>query len=115
MMQVTRYSQPGRCGVTQYMRSEVALLHSGMALDVLGTGFDQFPSDLRDAIVGRYPREHFKEGMIQAAFDGFAHKPGTTYGTVWAGIPERFIPGYTSPNVCDLIAVSPFPDSASQS
>jgi hypothetical protein len=102
-------------GVTQYMRSEVALLHSGMALDVLGTGFDQFPSDLRDAIVGRYPREHFKEGMVQAAFDGFAHKAGTTYGSVWAGIPERFIPGYTSPNVCDLIAASPFPDSASQS
>jgi hypothetical protein len=46
-------------GVTQYMRSEVALLHSGMALDVLGTGFDQFPSELRDAIVARYPREHF--------------------------------------------------------
>jgi hypothetical protein len=65
------------------------------------------------AIVARYPREHFKEGMVQAAFDGFAHKPGTTYGTVWAGIPERFIPGYTSPNVCDLIAASPFPDSAS--
>jgi HD domain len=102
-------------GVTQYMRSEVALLHSGMALDVLGTGFDQFPPELRDEIVARYPREHFKEGMVQAAFDGFAHKPSTTYGTVWAGIPERFIPGYRSPNVCDLIAASPFPDSASQS
>ena len=101
-------------GVTQYMRAEVALLHSGMALDVLGTGFDQFPSELRDAIVARYPREHFKEGMVQAALDGFAHKPGTTYGTVWAGIPERFIPGYKTPNVCDLIAVSPFPDSASK-
>jgi HD domain-containing protein len=102
-------------GVTQYMRSEVALLHSGMALDVLGTGFDQFPSDLRDEIVARYPRGHFKEGFAQAAFDGFGHKPGTTYGTVWAGIPERFIPGYKTPNVCDLIAASPFADSASQS
>jgi hypothetical protein len=102
-------------GVTQYMRSEVALLHSGVGLDVLGTGLDQFPSKLRDAIVARYPREHFKEGMVQAAFGGFAHKPGTTYGTVWAGVPERFIPGYKSPNVCDLVAASPFPDSASRS
>jgi branched-subunit amino acid ABC-type transport system permease component len=66
-------------------------------------------------IVARYPRERFKEGMVQAVFGGVAHTPGTTYGTVWAGIPERLIPGYQSPNVCDVIAASSFPDSASQS
>jgi hypothetical protein len=53
--------------------------------------------------------------MVQAVFGGVAHKPGTTYGIVWAGIPERFIPAYKSPNVCDLIAASAFLDSASQS
>ena len=99
-------------GVTQYMRSEVALLHSGMALDVLGTGFDQFPSELRDEIVARYPRKNFKQDFIQAYFAGFANKPGTTYGTVNAGICERFIPGYKSPNAVDVIAASPFPDSS---
>jgi hypothetical protein len=82
---------------------------------VLGKGFDQFPSELRDEIAARYPRKHFKEAMVQALFGGFAHKPGTTYGTVNAHICERFIPGYRSPNACDLIAASPFPDSASQS
>ncbi|MEA2746379.1 MAG: hypothetical protein QOI41_522 [Myxococcales bacterium] len=99
-------------GITPYMRPEVALLYSGVGLDVLGKGFDQFPSELRDEIVARYPRERFKEGMVQAMFGGFAHKPGTTYGTVNAAICERFIPGYQSPNACDLIAASPFPDSA---
>ena len=102
-------------GVTPYMRPEVALLYSGVGLDVLGKGFDQFPSDLRDEIVARYPREHFKEDFIQAYFAGFAHKPGTTYGTVNAGICERFIPGYKSPNAVDSMAASPFPDSESQS
>jgi hypothetical protein len=52
--------------VTQYMRPEVALLNSGVGLDVLGKGFDQFPSELRDGIVVRYPRKHFKEGFVQA-------------------------------------------------
>ncbi|HEY9228863.1 MAG TPA: HD domain-containing protein [Gemmatimonadaceae bacterium] len=99
-------------GVTQYMRPEVALLYSGVGLDVLGKGLDRFPSELREEIVARYPRKHFKEGMPHALFGGFAHKPGTTYGTVNAGICERFIPGYESPNVVDLIAASPFPDSA---
>src|SRR5438874_4509384 len=77
-------------GVTQYMRPEVALLYSGVGLDVLGKGFDQFPSKLRDEIVARYPRKHFKERFLQEYFDGFAHKPSTTYGTVNAGVCERF-------------------------
>ena len=98
-------------GVTQHMQPEVALIYSGVALDVLGKGFDQFPSELRDEIVARYPRKRFKEDFVQAYFRGFAHKPGTTYGTVNAGVCERFIPGFKSPNACDLIAGSPFPDS----
>jgi hypothetical protein len=98
-------------GITHYMRPEVALLYSGVGLDVLGRGFDQFPSELRERIVAEYPRKHFKAGFIQEYFAGFAHKPGTTYGTVNASICERFIPGYIAPNACDVIAASPFPDS----
>ena len=44
-------------------------------------------------------------------FGGFENKPGTTWGTVKADVCERFIAGYKSPNFCDLIANSPFPDS----
>jgi HD domain-containing protein len=99
-------------GITQYLRPEIALLYSGVGLDVLGRGFDQFPSELREEIVARYPRIRFKERFLQEYFEGFAHKPATTIGTVNAGVCERFIPGYKSPNACDLIAASPFPDSA---
>jgi hypothetical protein len=98
-------------GVTQYMRPEVALLYSGVGLDVLGRGFDQFPTELRKEIVARYPRKKFKERFIQEYFAGFADKPGTTYGTVNDSICERLIPGYKAPNAVDVIAASPFPDS----
>ncbi len=98
-------------GITQHMCPEVALLYSGVGLDVLGRGFDRFSSKLRDEIVARYPRKRFKEDFIQAYFRGFAHKPATTYGTVNAGVCERYIAGFKSPNACDLIAASPFPDS----
>jgi HD domain len=98
-------------GVTPYMRPEIALLYSGVGLDVLGKGFDQFPSELRDEIVAKYPRKNFKESFLRAYFDGFAHKPGTTFGTVNAGVCERFIPGYKSPNAADAMLASPFPDS----
>jgi hypothetical protein len=102
-------------GIPKHMRPEIALLNSGVLLDVLGWGFDQFPAELREEIVTKYPRKNFKEGFIQEYFAGFAHKPATTYGTVNAAVVERFIPGFTSPNACDLIAASPFPDSSSQS
>jgi len=98
-------------GITQYMRPEVALLYSAVGLDVIGRGLDQFPAEMREAIVARYPRRHFKEQFIQEYFAGFAHKPGTTYGTVNASICERLIPGYKSPNAYDVITTSPFPDS----
>ena len=102
-------------GIPKYMRPEVALLNSGILLDVLGVGFDQFPTELREGIVARYPRMNFKEDFIQEYFAGFAHKPATTYGTVNADVCERFIPGFKRGNACDLIAASPFPDSSSQS
>ncbi|WP_263355890.1 HD domain-containing protein [Acidicapsa ligni] len=98
-------------GITQYMKPEVALLFTGVGLDVLGEGFDNFPPNLREEIVRAYPRENFKEGIVQAFFGGFAHKPDSTWGTVKADVVERFIPGYKSPNFCDLIANSPFPNS----
>ena len=62
----------------------------------------------------RYFREHFQEGIVEALFGGFAHKPCTTCGTVNVGICERFNPSYKSPNICDLIAASHVADSASQ-
>jgi hypothetical protein len=98
-------------GITQHMRPEVALLYTGVGLDVLGRGFDQFPAQVREEIVARYPRKNFKQEFIKAYFNGFAHKPGTTYGTVNAGFCERFIPGYKTPNSVDVVAASPFPDS----
>jgi len=100
-------------GIPKYMQPEVALLNSGVLLDVLGVGYDQFPAQVREEIVARYPRVHFKEGFIQEYFSGFAHKPATTYGTVNAAFCERFIPGFKTPNACDLILASAFPDTVS--
>jgi HD domain len=97
-------------GVTQYMRPEVSLLFTGVGLDVIGLGVDDFPADLRQKIVEAYPRAHFKAGINQAFFGGFAHKPGSTWGTVMADVCEQYIPGYKSPSLCDLIANFAFPD-----
>ncbi len=100
-------------GIPRHMRPEIALLNSGVLLDVLGIGLEEFPAELREQIVAKYPRKNFKQRFIEEYFAGFAHKPASTSGTINAAVYERFNPGYKSPNACDLIAASPFPDSAS--
>src|SRR3954451_23346005 len=60
-------------GIPKYMRPEVALLNSGVLLDVVGIGFDQFPVEVREEIVARYPRINFKKGFLQEYFAGFEH------------------------------------------
>ena len=98
-------------GVTHHMQPEVALLYTSVGLDVLGKGFDELPAEVRDQIVARYPRKHFRDDFIKTYFAGFAHKPHTTFGTVNVGVCERFVPGFKNLNAADLIASSPFPDS----
>lgn len=97
-------------GIPKHMGPEVALLNSGVLLDVLGIGYDRFPAKVREKIVSNFPRTNFKDGFVREYVAGFAHKPATTYGTVNAAFCERFIPGFESPNGVDLIAASPFAD-----
>ena len=98
-------------GVTQYMSPEVALLYSGVGLDVLGRGLETFPVNLLEEIVAKYPRQNFKQEFLQGYFAGFAHKPATTYGTVNLGVCKRFIPGFKDLDASELMLASPFPDS----
>jgi hypothetical protein len=65
----------------------------------------------RSSSAARYPRRRFKENVVEQYFNGFAHKPETTYGIVNAVFCERFIAGFKSPKACDLIAASPLQDS----
>jgi HD domain len=97
-------------GITHHMQPEVALLYTGVGLDVLGRGVEEFPAKVREQIVARYPRKNFRDDFLKTYFAGFAHKPHTTYGTVNVGVCERFIPGFKNLNAADLIESSPFPD-----
>lgn len=42
-------------GIAEHKESEVALLFSGVGLDVMGDGFEQFPDDLREEIIKAFP------------------------------------------------------------
>jgi hypothetical protein len=50
----------------------------------------------------RTPRIDLKDGIIQAFADGFADKPGATFGTMNAVLAEK-LPGYVRPNFYAII------------
>jgi HD domain len=98
-------------GIAAYKPLEVELLYNGVALDSLGIGYEQFPSDVREKVVAEYPRVNFKQDIAKAFFDGFAHKPQSTVFTCNEDICTHFIRGYQRTNFYDTIQNSPFQNS----
>jgi HD domain len=81
-------------GIAAYKPLEVELLYNGVGLDVLGIGYEKFPSRLREEVIAAYPRTDFKQGIAQAFLGGFAHKTHTTEGTCNEDICSHLIRNY---------------------
>jgi HD domain-containing protein len=94
-------------GIPQYMRPVVALLTTGVEMDVLGIGYSEFSDAEREAIVRAFPRtEHFKEDIIQTFYDGIKHKPESTFGNVKADVLADKDPRFHRINFCEVIRQS---------
>ncbi|MDQ0595073.1 HD superfamily phosphodiesterase [Chryseobacterium ginsenosidimutans] len=95
-------------GIAEYKEPEVALLNYGAALDVIGKGYDQLSNNIREEIIKEFPRNQLKKNIITTFFDGFKHKPHTTYGNINSDICACMIPNYQQPDYCNLILNSPW-------
>jgi HD domain len=98
-------------GVPEHMRPTVALVTSGVEMDVLGIAYHDFTHEQRDHVCAHHPREHnFKENIIDHFAQGIIAKPETTFGNVKADVlalkdPEHFVRG----NFCSIILGSRWP------
>jgi HD domain len=95
-------------GIAAYKPIEVELLYNGVGLDVLGIGYEAFPSAVREKVVAQYPREDFKAQIAQAFLHGFEHKTQTTEGTCNEDICSHFIRNYKRSDFYEQIQSSPF-------
>lgn len=95
-------------GIAEYKEAEVALLYSGVGLDVMGEGYQDLTAVNREAIIQQFPRNDFKKKIIPAFFDGFRHKTDTTFGNIKADVCAFMIPGFQRKNFCDCILQSPW-------
>jgi hypothetical protein len=94
-------------GIPQYMHPVIALVTAGVEMDVLGIAFSEFTDAEREAVVLAHPRPgRFKEEIIQAFYDGFQHRPETTFGNVNADVLADRDPSFRPINFCSVIRES---------
>lgn len=95
-------------GVAEYKENEVALLYSGVGLDVMGDGYQNLSTQHRNEIIEAFPRTDFKKKIIPTFFSGFEHKTETTFGNIKADVCAYMIPNFQRKNFCDCILASPW-------
>jgi hypothetical protein len=95
-------------GIAEYKEPEVALMYSGVGLDVMGEGYENLTEQNRIEIVSAFPRNDFKKKIIPTFFSGFEHKTETTFGNIKADVCAYMIPNFHRKNFCDCILHSPW-------
>ncbi|MHB2208177.1 HD domain-containing protein [Methylobacterium sp. CM6257] len=95
-------------GIPEYMRPEIALTRAGVAMDVVGVGYDEYTSEQRVQTLAAFPRGDFKREFVQDQLRSALKKPETTFGTVNVEYIEHFDHTFCKPNVCMRIHDAPW-------
>jgi len=95
-------------GIAERKQPEVALVHFGAAVDVVGSRLDQIPVDVLHQTLETYPRLGFKQAFLEAIADVLRKKPETGFLNFMEGIGKRQVPGFQPPDVCDIIVAAPY-------
>jgi hypothetical protein len=94
--------------IALHKEPEVAMTHSGIAVDVIGAGLDLIPQDKVRAILAEFPRLSLKKQFRDRLCTLVRQKPATSYDNFLRDIGTRYVEGYTAPNVADLFENAPF-------
>lgn len=95
-------------GIAEHKEPEVALMYSGVGLDVMGEGYEHLTEANREEIIKAFPRNDFKNKIIPTFFGGFEHKIETTFGNIKADVCAYMIPNFERKNFCSCILHSPW-------
>jgi HD domain len=94
--------------VPAYKQPEVQLVTLGVEYDVLGLHHDDVTAEDRERVLAAHPRTGFKEGIVDAFYEGFRDKPETAFGTMNTDVLAFKDPNYVKPDFCELIRRSAF-------
>lgn len=91
-------------GIPEFMHPNIALVIAGVEMDIVGSGYDDYEKLELKRIANQFPRSaNFNEEIIEAFYEGFKHKPQSTFGTVNADVIADKEPDFKPMNFCSLI------------
>ena len=96
--------------IALHKEPEVAMTHSGIAVDVIGAGIDQIPQAELRAILAQFPRLSMKKQFQDCLCSLVRQKPTTSYDNFLRDIGTRYVEGYKTPSFADLFENAPFPE-----
>jgi hypothetical protein len=94
--------------IALHKQPEVAMTHSGIAVDVIGVGLDRIPQDRLRAVLAEFPRLAMKDQFQACLCNVVRRKPETSFDNVLRDIGSRYVEGFTAPSFADLFANAPF-------
>lgn len=94
-------------GISAHLDAVAALTAEGVMMDLVGLGYDDVPEVQRRGVEAAFPHPPgFAEALLQALFDGLAHRPETTHGTGLADVVADKDPQFRPRNFCTLMRCS---------
>jgi hypothetical protein len=95
-------------GIASRKRPEIALVHIGAGIDVVGRGLDMLPPDLVAKTIEALPRHDFKRAFFKELVDTIAQAPQSATMTWMCETANQHVPGCDCPSLASQLAASPF-------
>jgi hypothetical protein len=97
-------------GVPDHLSPEIALVTLGVEADVLGFDLDEITPEQRSAVTAEHPRPDFKNGILQAFYEGMKERPDTTFGTMNDDVIAHFDPSFRRADFVEIIRGNAWPE-----
>jgi hypothetical protein len=95
-------------GIASRKRPEIALVHIGAGVDVLGLELDKLPPALVAETIEALPRHDFNRAFFSVLVDTIAEAPQSAAMTWMCQIANEHFPGCHCPSFASQLKASPF-------
>jgi hypothetical protein len=95
-------------GIASRKRPEIALLHIGAGVDVLGLELDKLQPELVAQTIEALPRHDFNKAFFSILVDTIAQAPQSAAMTWMHETANEFVPGCHCPTFAEQMQTSPF-------
>ena len=98
-------------GIASRKRPEIALVHIGAGVDVVGLELDKLRPELVAQTIEALPRHDFNKAFFSILVDTIAQAPQSAAMTWMCETANEFVPGCHCPTFAEKMKTSPFRES----